>query len=80
MKTPEIWGHQHALILNAGRVTHIVDPATPEDAKEEQLAALAEKDAPADRFRAINEDAPVTGLPAGIENPFSWTIKVAGDP
>ena len=41
--------------------------------------ALAEKDATVDRFRAINEDAAVTGLPAGLETGFSWVSKVVGD-
>jgi hypothetical protein len=46
---------------------------------EEALAALNEKDPSCDKFRAINEDAPVTGLPEGTETPFSWVAKVCGD-
>jgi hypothetical protein len=46
---------------------------------EEALAALNEKDPSCDKFRAINEDAPVTGLPEGTETPFSWVAKVVGD-
>ncbi len=43
------------------------------------MAQLNEKDPSCDRFRAINEDAPVTGLPAGLETGFSWVSKVVGD-
>ena len=76
----EIWGHQHQIILQAGRVTHLLAPETPEEGKDEAMAALNEKDPVCDRFRAINEDAPVTGLPAGLETGFSWVSKVVGDP
>lgn len=70
------------MILGAGRVTHVVDPATPEDVKEELMGTLGEKDATVDRFRAISEDVSVVGLPAGVgvETPVAWTVKVAGDP
>ena len=44
------------------------------------LAALTEKDASVDRFRAINEDIPVAGLPANMETGIAWTVKVVGDP
>jgi hypothetical protein len=31
LKSLEVWGHQHPIILNAGRVAHAVDPALPEE-------------------------------------------------
>ena len=43
------------------------------------MAALTEKDPSCDRFKAINEDAAVTGLPAGLEAGFAWVSKVVGD-
>lgn len=79
LKALEVWGHQHPIILKSGRVTQAIDPATPEEQKEEILGQLNEKDPSCDRFRAVNEDAPVTGLPAGLETGFSWVSKVAGD-
>ena len=59
----------------------MIDPAVPEDAKEELLGVLTEKDASCDRFRSIVEDTSVVGLPAGVgqETPVAWTVKVAGD-
>lgn len=36
-------------------------------------AKLAEIEAPAERFRGLNEDTPMTGLET------AWTVKVAGD-
>jgi hypothetical protein len=44
------------------------------------LAALNEKDATVDRFRALNEDTPVAGLPAGLETGIAWISKTVGDP
>lgn len=79
LKSLEAWGHQHPLILNAGRITHTVEPSTPEDQKEELLGQLNEKDQTVDRFRGINEDTPVPGLPEGMETPIAWTAKVVGD-
>lgn len=79
LKAMEIWGHQHQTILQSGRVTHALAPETPEESKEEQMAQLTEKDPSCDRFRAINEDVAVAGLPAGLETGFAWVSKVVGD-
>jgi radial spoke head protein 4/6 len=79
LKALEVWGHQHQQILQAGRVTHALDPAIPEEGKEEALAGLNEKDPQVDRFRAINEDVTVQGLPTGLETGFAWISKVCGD-
>jgi hypothetical protein len=80
LKSLEVWGHQHPIILQAGRITHVVPPDTPEDQKEELQGQLGEKDATCDRFRGVNEDTPVPGLPAGMETGIAWTTKTVGDP
>jgi hypothetical protein len=59
LKSLESWSHQHQLLLKAGRVTHVAPPDLPEEEREEFLGKLAEKDAPADRYRGANEDAPL---------------------
>jgi hypothetical protein len=41
---------------------------------------LGEKDATCDRFRGVNEDTPVPGLPSGMEVGIAWTTKIVGDP
>jgi len=56
LKNLENWGHSHAIILKAGRVTHIAPPDLGEEERDEYLGKLADKDAPVDRFRGINED------------------------
>ena len=59
LKSLESWAHQHMLLLKSGRITHIAPPELGEEERDEYLAKVAEKDAPVDRYRAINEDAPV---------------------
>lgn len=44
-----------------------------EEEKEEAMAKLQELDPGAERFRALNEDTPVTGLET------SWLVRVNGD-
>ena len=44
-----------------------------EDAVEEYMAGLAEKDKVEEKYRAINEDEPVKGLE------FAWMSRVCGD-
>lgn len=46
----------------------------PEEEKDEYMAKLAETDPIIDRFRALNEDAPILGLET------SWQSKIVGDP
>lgn len=66
--------------MNAGRITHLLPLDTPEESKDEILGALTEKDATAERFRGLNDDAPVTGLPIGLETGTAWISKTVGDP
>jgi hypothetical protein len=80
LKVLEAWSHAHPQILQAGRVKHILSPETNPEAAEEEMAKLNEKDPVLEgNFRAINEDAPVSGLPAGLETGFAWISKVVGD-
>ncbi len=74
LKSLESWSHQHAIILKAGRVSHIAPPELGEEERDEYLGKLADKDPVVDRFRAINEDGPFEGLE------FSWISKLVGDP
>ena len=83
LKVPEVWGHQHPIILQAGRTTHAMPPLSSEfteEQRDEQLAALKEKDAEAERFKGINEDVPSPGLPAGLETGTAWVSQIVGDP
>ena len=73
VKSFEIWAHQHANILQTGRVTHLAAPTMNEEEKDEYLAKVGETDPVIDRYRTLNEDAPVTGLE------FAWLSKVVGD-
>ena len=74
LKSLEIWGHRHMMILKAGRITHAEPLGMNEEDKEAHMAAVAETDPPVDRYRGINEDTPVfTGMEAG------WTTKLVGD-
>ena len=73
MKSLEIWGHQHPIILQAGRITHLTPQGMSEEEKDELLGKLADTDPVADRFRGLNEDAPMPGLET------AWLSKVVGD-
>jgi len=74
LKSLETWSHQHAVILKAGRVTHIAPTELSEEEREEYLGKLADKDPTVDRFRGINEDAPIEGMET------AWISKLIGDP
>jgi hypothetical protein len=43
------------------------------------MGQLSEKDPSTDRFRALVEDLPVQGLPAGLETGTAWISKTVGD-
>lgn len=61
------------LLLKSGRISHIAPPELSEEERDEYLSKLAEKDAPAERYKTLNEDAPVTGMES------SWISKTSGD-
>jgi len=73
LKSLEVWAHRHAIILKAGRVTHQEPVGLPEEEKDEYMGKLAETDPTVDRYRALNEDAPMTGMET------AWLSKVVGD-
>ncbi|MCG8378554.1 MAG: hypothetical protein MI865_03650 [Proteobacteria bacterium] len=74
LKSLETWAHLHAIILNAGRITHAVPDHIKEEEKDEYLEKLNTDDPTVERFRALNEDAPMPGLET------AWLSKIAGDP
>jgi hypothetical protein len=51
----------------------MADPKLTEEEKEELFAKLMETDPSVDRFRGLNEDAPIAGLET------AWLSKVVGD-
>ena len=61
------------LLLKVGRISHIPPPDLGDDERDDYMAKVTEKDAPADKYRAINEDAPVQGMES------SWISKTVGD-
>ena len=61
-------------MLMAGRISHFEPPGLSEEQKEEYMNNLAEKDPIVDKYRALNEDTPYTGLE------FAWLSKLSGDP
>ncbi len=73
LKSLEVWAHTHPGLLLAGRITHLPDVKMSDDEKEEYLAKLLESDPILDRFRSLNEDAPIAGLET------AWLSKVVGD-
>lgn len=73
LKSLETWGHAHPVILQAGRIVHMADPKLTEEEKEELFIKLMEQDPSVDRFRGLNEDAPIAGLET------AWLSKVVGD-
>ena len=82
LKSLETWAHQNPIILTSGspgRCSHYVPPHIKEEEKEEYMAKMAEADAGADRFRALNEDAPIVpGTDTKPEQP-AWLVRVCGD-
>lgn len=69
----EAWGNTQASINNGGKTVHIAPEGMDDEAKEAWVAEMSEKDPAVDRFRALNEHTPMTGLE------FSWVKKVVGD-
>ncbi len=73
LKSLETWAHMHGIILSAGRLTHPVATHLPEEERDEYMEKLNTEDPSVDRFRALNEDAPIPGLEV------AWLTKLAGD-
>lgn len=73
LKSLEVWGNVNAVILQAGRTTHVAPAYMSEEEKEEYLAKMAEEDKTEERFRGINEHTPMPGME------IAWLSKVVGD-
>ena len=73
LQSLEVWGHRHPnILLRSGRCSHL--PAASmvwpregmtDEEKDEYVAKLAEEDKVEDRFKALNEDVAMPGMPAG---------------
>lgn len=73
LKSLENWSHSVPIILKAGRCSHAEPEGMGDEEKEEYMNKLAEEDKVEDRFRALNEDAPIKGQGG------AWISKVVGD-
>jgi len=73
LKSLEAWGHKQQILLKAGRCSHMAPAGMGEEEKEEWMAKMGEEDKQEERFRALQEDQPITGLET------SWISKVCGD-
>jgi radial spoke head protein 4A len=73
LKSLEVWGHAHSIILGVGRTTHIAPQGKTDEEKDEYLALVGEKDPAVDRYRGLNEDGPMPGLET------AWLSKLVGD-
>ena len=69
----EEWANTQAAIPNGGNTSHIAPEGLDEEAKEAWTAEQNEKEAPVERFRALNEQQAMPGLE------FAWVKKVVGD-
>lgn len=70
--TLESWHHFHPNILNAGRVTHFVDPNLNEEDRQAEIDRLNEVDPVVDKLKTLNEDKPLEG------HEQNYTIKNLG--
>ena len=73
LKSAEAWGHRHPNILLVGRCSHQAPEGLDDDARDAEIARLAEEDKVEERFRALSEDTPMPGLET------AWLSKVCGD-
>lgn len=74
LKSLESWSNVSLSILKNGRQAYVAPENLDEEAKEAWLTEKTEADPQVDRFRPINEHAPLLGLES------AWISKVAGDP
>lgn len=75
LKSLEQWSNTYAQILNSGRTTHVAPSSiTDEAAREEYVNAKNEAEPVLERFRILQEQAPM----AGMTDP-AWQLKVVGD-
>lgn len=72
LKSLEIWGHMHPILLKAGRCSHVAPAGMDEEAQGEYMNKLNEDDPTVERFKGVSEDTKVTSQDA-------WLTKVSGD-
>lgn len=73
LKSLENWSNVATSILKNGRTAYVAPPDLDEEARDAYLADMGEKDPQVERFRALNEHAPILGMES------SWISKVCGD-
>ncbi len=73
LKSLEAWGNLFQVILKAGTMSHIMPAEWSDEKKEEEAAKLEADDKSEERFRALNEHAPIAGMET------AWLSKVVGD-
>lgn len=73
LKSLESWCNIHQSLLKNGRTSYVAPKDLDDEAAEAYLADVNEKDPQVDRFRALNEHAPIPGLET------AWISKLSGD-
>lgn len=73
LKSLETWSNVAPSILKNGRTTHLAPEGLDDEAKEAFLSEQSEKDPQIERFRTLNEHAPLLGMET------AWISKIAGD-
>ena len=73
LRNLETWCNVEQSILKVGRTTHIASQGKSAEEAEEELNKLAEEDKSEERFRGINEHAPIAGME------IAWISKIVGD-
>lgn len=76
LKSFEVWGNLHPVLLKAGRCTHIEPLGMEEEEKAAHMEKLEAEDKTEERFRGLNEHNPMPGAPEGA---VPWISKVCGD-
>jgi hypothetical protein len=73
LKSLESWSNIAPSILKNGRTAHLAPEGLDEEAKEAYMSEQSEKDPQVERFRTLNEHAPLLGMET------AWISKIAGD-
>lgn len=81
MSSTENWVHVNPEILKAGTVKHSAPPELDEDAKQDYIDKLTEKDPPTERLRSLTEDTRIdlNYISAYEEEREPWVIRKYGD-
>jgi len=73
LKSLEAWTNVHESILKNGKTKYTAPEHLDEEAREAWLSEKQESDPQLERFRALQEHAPLAGMET------AWISKVAGD-